>query len=433
MRVSSYNEYLLLNDSDEESYLIYNSLSNGFGEIHKGLYNALIQKDMDYLEHCAEKEQLLQGQFLYVGPIKELDQMEEQFKIVRHQNETLNLTILPTFSCNFRCSYCFENLTSKSGKRAFSQKIQNEILTYIEKSVEELHFKRIIVNWTGGEPLLEFKNITSLMERINFIANKNKISIDHFMVSNGYLLTSDRAKKLKELGVKRIQITIDGSKKSHDQRRILANKEGTFDKIIENINKSCEFIHITIRTNVDLDNIHFMNEYIEYMGRQLFKDKVSIYFSATTEYSAGGCVSNSSCYANKDFSKVIIKLYECALEKGLNISYYPQYEPVACAAIAANSMVIQPDGGIQKCWNTVGNKNYLIGHISENFSIEQLNSNKWIDYSPYKFEKCRGCNVLPLCGGGCAQQAFESEEKQPVCREFKYNLEEMLAFNFRHQ
>lgn len=95
------------------------------------------------------------------------------------------------------------------------------------------------MNWTGGEPLLEFKNITSLMERINFIANKNKISIDHFMVRNGYLLTSDRAKKLKELGVKRIQITIDGSKKSHDQRRILANKEGTFDKIIENINKSC--------------------------------------------------------------------------------------------------------------------------------------------------------------------------------------------------
>ncbi|MDQ0494387.1 uncharacterized protein QOZ95_002550 [Paenibacillus brasilensis] len=320
-------------------------------------------------------------------------------------------------------------MTSKSGKSSFSQKIQNEILTFIEESIKKLNIKRIVVNWTGGEPLLEFKKITILMERINLIADENKINVAHFMVSNGYLLTVERAKILSELGVQRIQITIDGSKASHDQRRILANKEGTFDKIMKNIEHSCDFIHIMLRTNVDLNNIQSMDEYMEYMGGQIFKKKVSIYFSATTEYSAGGCVSNSSCYANKDFSKVILKLYEKALEKNLNISYYPQYEPVACAAIAANSIVIQPDGDIQKCWNTVGNNEYLVGHISGSFSMDQLNSNRWLDYSPYKFEKCRSCNVLPLCGGGCAQQAFESEEKQPVCREFKYNLEEMLESN----
>ncbi|WP_231503507.1 radical SAM protein [Paenibacillus sp. 1-18] len=196
--------------------------------------------------------------------------MENRFNETRYQNQTLNLTILPTFSCNFRCPYCFENLTSKSGKSSFSQKIQNEILTFIEESIKKLNIKRIVVNWTGGEPLLEFKKITILMERINLIADENKINVAHFMVSNGYLLTVERAKILSELGVKRIQITIDGSKASHDQRRILANQEGTFDKIMRNIEDSCDFIHITLRTNVDLNNIQSMDEYMEYMGGQIF-------------------------------------------------------------------------------------------------------------------------------------------------------------------
>ena len=40
---------------------------------------------------------------------------------------------------------------------------------------------------------------------------------------------------LKEIGVKRVQITLDGSKESHDKRRILLNGEGSFNKIIDNI------------------------------------------------------------------------------------------------------------------------------------------------------------------------------------------------------
>ncbi|MET3208586.1 UNVERIFIED_CONTAM: sulfatase maturation enzyme AslB (radical SAM superfamily) [Paenibacillus sp. PvR008] len=111
--------------------MIYNSLSSGFGEIHKDLYSAFIKQDFDYLENCAEKKQLIQGQFIYLEPINELERMEKNFNTTRYQNQTLNLTILATFNCNFRCSYCFENLTSKSGNSSFNQKVQDEILTYI--------------------------------------------------------------------------------------------------------------------------------------------------------------------------------------------------------------------------------------------------------------------------------------------------------------
>ncbi|MET3208585.1 UNVERIFIED_CONTAM: sulfatase maturation enzyme AslB (radical SAM superfamily) [Paenibacillus sp. PvR008] len=83
--------------------------------------------------------------------------------------------------------------------------------------------------------MLEFRKITRLMDQINSIAHENNIAVGHFMVSNGYLLTAERAKILGEIGVKRIKITINGCKSSHDQRRILANNNGIFDKIMKNI------------------------------------------------------------------------------------------------------------------------------------------------------------------------------------------------------
>jgi uncharacterized protein len=429
MKISSYNEYLKLDEEGEGKYLIYNSLTNGLGEIKKDLYDALVNEDFSYLTNCEELEHLIQGRFLYLNPVNELEIMEKSFTTTRYQKSTLHLTILPTFNCNFRCSYCYENLTEKTGNHSFTDQVQQDILNYIESAMEATDLKHITVNWTGGEPLLEFKKVTRLMDQMNTMAALKHIEIAHYMVSNGYLLTKSRAVILRDLGLKSIQITIDGNKVNHDKRRVLANQQGTFDQIINNIRDSCDFIHINIRSNVDLNNVASMEDYMDYLGQQDFRGKVNIYFSATTDYVAGGCSSSNSCFANQEFSGVILSLYEKALEKGLNISYYPQYVPVVCAAIADNSIVVQPDGWIQKCWNTVGNSNYAIGHISNGINSNER-TEKWLNYSPYKIEKCRSCSVLPLCGGGCAQQAFESIDKQPVCCEYKYNLGEMLKFNY---
>ncbi|KOS03735.1 hypothetical protein AM598_04965 [Paenibacillus polymyxa] len=66
------------------------------------------------------------------------------------------------------------------------------------------------------------------------MAAEKHIEVSHDMVSNGYLLTRRRAAVLRDLGLKNIQITIDGNKSNHDKRRVLENRQGTFDQIIEN-------------------------------------------------------------------------------------------------------------------------------------------------------------------------------------------------------
>lgn len=51
------------------------------------------------------------------------------------------------------------------------------------------------------------------------------------MVTSGLLLTSEMARRVKDMGVKYLQITLDGDKDAHDRRRPRSDGGGTFNTI----------------------------------------------------------------------------------------------------------------------------------------------------------------------------------------------------------
>jgi len=75
--------------------------------------------------------------------------------------------------------------------------------------------------------------------------------------------------------IKSFQITIDGLKDFHDNRRILKGGWDTFSTILENINN----IHlvgntnfeIAIRMNVDRDNVNNISEFIKFLTTVRYK------------------------------------------------------------------------------------------------------------------------------------------------------------------
>ncbi|MCL6500999.1 MAG: radical SAM protein, partial [Candidatus Pacearchaeota archaeon] len=73
------------------------------------------------------------------------------------------------------------------------------------------------INFTGGNPLLN-KNIFKLID----YANKKGIFVG--LMGNPYYLSLKIAKKLKQLGVQRYQLSLDGLEKTHDMLR----KKGSF-------------------------------------------------------------------------------------------------------------------------------------------------------------------------------------------------------------
>jgi cyclic pyranopterin phosphate synthase len=122
--------------------------------------------------------------------------------------DTLNrplrdLRISVTDRCNFRCTYCMP-------KEVFGREfpfIQREgLLTFeeitrlarllVERGVEKIRL-------TGGEPLLrrDLEHLVTMLASIG--------PIDIAMTTNGSLLTRDRARSLRDAGLKRISISLD--------------------------------------------------------------------------------------------------------------------------------------------------------------------------------------------------------------------------------
>lgn len=112
------------------------------------------------------------------------------------------LRISVTERCNFRCQYCMP-------EKPFSWVPKENLLTF-----EELfEFVKVAIDEgvnkiriTGGEPLLREDLDTFIKMIYNY-----KPSIDLAMTTNAYLL-KDSAKKLKDAGLQRINVSIDSLK-----------------------------------------------------------------------------------------------------------------------------------------------------------------------------------------------------------------------------
>lgn len=219
----------------------------------------------------------------------------------KFSKEVLHLTIAPTLDCNFDCPYCYEN--RRSGK--MTEDIQNALVEYIENKVGE-GVRLIDIAWYGGEPLLCMDVVENLSRKIKSIANKNKCELKMYMVTNGYLLTEDIVRILDEIGIYRVQITLDGLEECHDARRPLRNGGKTFSKIFENLKLFADYsIDVIIRMNVDNEN---QADYIDLKNKldELDNPLISLYPSPVEDINEDKENNVSKFMTNSEFDDFTI-------------------------------------------------------------------------------------------------------------------------------
>lgn len=87
-----------------------------------------------------------------------------------------------------------------------------------------------------------------------------------------------------------------------------------------------------------------------------------------------------------------------------------------------------PKGELYQCWEDVGNPDMVIGNIHEDDPITNpvLQARYSIGTDAYNDAECRECNVLPICGGGCANKRLRTkqfgEAGLEFCSSYKDNL-----------
>ena len=265
MKWSKFN-YLYFSQKHNKS-LLYNSLSNTFINVSNSELEKIL-KDIrgscsitNIDDQTALFEELKKAKIIVESDETEILKIKHRLFLNRYSPYTINLTLLPTLSCNFRCPYCF----AKEGDGAFMDK---EVFEKIVKLIENLtsNNKSTLINlaWMGGEPLLDFNIIKELTEKLK----KLEVSISSNIVTNGYLMTKERIEQFKELNIRNVQITIDGLNAEHNLTRIHKNDTDSFTKIIENMDTFFSIFNqrgsVSINVRVNLDKTKdYLRKFVE--------------------------------------------------------------------------------------------------------------------------------------------------------------------------
>ncbi len=354
-KLSRYNHFVEL---DEGKRLAFNAISCGLAEMDDKTFHKLQALTNGDGQDGVDEEllkNLKMGNFIVPEDVDELDILRAGHYRARFGNDGFGLTIIPTLRCNFACDYCYENsdLHSQpiSDVSVMSKEVRDNVVKLCEARIAEK--SAFTVTWYGGEPLLAKDVIADLTDRFKAVCETKDSQFHAGIITNGYLLTRDTLDFLIDHGVTFAQVTIDGPKEIHDQRRCLRSGGGTYDRImanLANLNEDMPF-RVSIRVNVDQRNQQHIPELLDDLKeRGLHRHRIiSLHFSPTVHYSNSCPDIANRCLTTKSFSETEVAAYRAAISKGFEISVFPAAQIGTCGAVSSNSLVIEPNGCVKSC------------------------------------------------------------------------------------
>lgn len=400
MQKSKYN-YIYKRSDDE--FIVYNTYSKALLTLDKNEYEDYISDNYsDEMMKCfAENGILVEDSF---DELHFLKYMHYQAKFSKHN---LNLTIAPTMDCNFDCPYCYEN--RRPGK--MSENVQNALIDYIRERIDE-GTKNIDISWYGGEPLLYFEIVYSLAKRIRTLVDSKNVNLKMFMVTNGYLLTKDIVEKLDEIGITRVQITLDGIAEHHDKSRPLRGGRGSFERIWNNLSLFDDSpIEVVIRMNVDNNNSEDYSV-LKSKIKEFDNSNISIYPSPVEDINKDKVNVVSDFMTSYEFDDFTIN--ECnknnPLERKVDFGIVDD-RCCYCAAELQNSYVIDEIGDFYKCWDEIGRIENRCFNILNKEDINYDVLSRYLVKDVFEDSECCNCVFLPLCFGGCIFQKTKLNKK----------------------
>jgi len=338
----------------------------------------------DFIGFEDDLEWLIENKFVLE---EDIDNFYKKYLDTFLKSDDLHLVLLPAgTSCNFRCKYCYQNHKDKF--------FNEEDIENVIKFVNNYKSNQIQFDFFGGEPLLNKEGIFKILDNID----KKIIGT---ITTNGYLLDFKTFENLVKRGVKVFQITIDGYKELHDFLRPLSNQEGTFEKIIENledITDSKENFNIIFRVNFN-ENFD-IDKFIEFIkARKFFRDKRFMYLFRPIESGWNESYNNVNCKINQTIK---FSFYKKILKEGLIPADYVLFSSnpnFYCPSGKENYFVITPGGVVKKCTVALDNPKNFVGILKDGKIILNKNHNLWLENKLYPKEECKSCNLLTLCGG----------------------------------
>jgi len=429
MQASYFNVEIPLKDG---GYLIYNSISKVIVRLssdERRDYDAGLFEDPYYSSWMILRDK----QMLVKSSEAQLVRLKSNDIFVKKTNPSImSLTLMMSESCNFSCSYC--NQGQNKEKAILTREVVDQVIGYVglQTGLSELN-----ISWYGGEPLLSYDKILEYSGIIKEFCESSGIHYKGSIVTNGYLLSRERAQGLLGVGISLAQVTLDGSRIDHNASRFANSKQDTYEIIMQNIGDALSNteLSIALRVNVTRSNSSGLYSLIDDIKcRSLVNKRLSIYFAAVydpslSEISDCSDVSDELVSQDRTYALSELDLLKYADCMGLKVALDIDEHEGDCLVTRSNSFAIDPKGNLFKCYIPITNKQYSVGNVTDFDGVHRDETFlKWDSWTAFSENGCKNCKLLGSCRGGCPLH-FVSEPHKNLgshCPTSKYAFNEHI-------
>lgn len=419
---------------DDGRVLLWNSYSgavSAFDARHRDEVLALLSPHGSSEPFGKVGEYMARRGFLVRAGTNELNNFRYQYMRQQGRQDALQLILLASEDCNFRCVYCYE----KFERGTMSPETREGVKRLVERRAP--HLTEMSVAWFGGEPLYGWEAIQELEPCLTAAAARHGIRFTQHMTTNGYLLTEERATRLLEWGCSSFQITLDGLPAEHDCKRVGRDGSPTHHVILDNLRSLAqrkEAFSVDLRVNFDRDNFPRLGEFMEAVSEDFGGDaRFQMRFRAVGKW--GGANDDQLATCGVGEQKVVLReLQKKAVEVGLaqesGIGGVASPGSQACYAARPYNFIVGATGKVMKCTIALYElEENVVGQLHPDGSLE-LSDERMAHWVAPHFESdhlCKSCYVLPGCqGAACPLSRVQTGQR--TCCGVKGNLKHEMRY-----
>ncbi len=363
-----------------------------------------------------------------------------------------DITLNVVNACNLGCRYCW----NKQGAYAESAKSKKMMQPEVAFRAVDLLLKEskgahdLVVDFYGGEPLLNFQLLKDVIIYCRNIEKKRKVHFRFLLATNGTLLTKERAEFLIDNGLD-IAVSLDGGKLIQDAQRPFPDGKGSYAVIMKNLKrlepayrrrivgratftplypdiiKTFKFLRRLGFDRIEVCESEKAGYGLEaknnffFSGSQGLRQLKNLYDKLANFYT-GEIVKGRLTYENTYFNRFF---------KQLSRLYHIQSIVGACSA-GFSLMAVDMDGKIYPCTAFVGMPQFSIGTVAGGVSEARLK--RFFSGKISSSASCQRCWARRICRGcgSCYNLNYFSNKNlgKPdpyYCELFRYKTQLMMG------
>ncbi len=391
MKFSQYN----VNIDTDYGILLYNTNTKEIVKFKDSVYISEYRKLLDSQVMSFDNklvQVLYDKKFIVDDDVDEFEEAKKyQYELLDKEDKKARILIHTTDNCNFRCIYCFKKAKPKN----LSDESWDNLYLYLKNNIESKNIEEVCLSFYGGEPLLQYDKIVEFMKRINALKEEySDLKIFYRMVTNGYLLTKEKYDELALLGMNLYHTTLDGFEDVHNKMRPLANGNGTWDRIVENlryINSQDDNISIQLRTNFNHINKDEINDFNDWLRSEFTNKKFA--FMSVPVSKLSGSVDDDLIY-DKDIHDELIDSTVSNYRRERHWQMLGNHGMV-CQYSKRHNFALLTSGKISHC-EELDDEETIIGELTSDGTIKyDIPYEEW--RTRLETEECKTCVLYPLC------------------------------------